>query len=152
VSGRKAIEKNKDLAFDVYRQMGGNTEGTLRELKKRGLSLTKKTFNDWRKKFRFDERLKEADLERQRAEDSQLSFEEKMMLKLLAQIEKYERYFDSKSGIDNQAVYAYTNLLKTVIELSRKMKPKKQKKDLAEMQREAREILEAEYGIKRKSK
>jgi hypothetical protein len=75
-----------------------------------------------------------------------------MLLSLIAQKEKYEKYFDGlpANNMDNQAQFAYSNIIKTVIELSRKLKPKeKQSKDLAEMKRLAEEILESEYGIKR---
>ncbi|MDA8326200.1 MAG: hypothetical protein M0033_08265 [Nitrospiraceae bacterium] len=76
------------------------------------------------------------------------SFEEMMVQKLVAQIEKYERYFESIDGIDNQAVHAYTNLLKTVIGLARK-ETKEKKFTARQLKEEAESILEAEYGIKR---
>ncbi|MDA8087914.1 MAG: hypothetical protein M0Z75_14595 [Nitrospiraceae bacterium] len=75
-------------------------------------------------------------------------FEKMMVRKLVAQIEKYERYFESIDGIDNQAVHAYTNLLKTVIGLARK-ETKEKKFTARQLKEEAERILEAEYGIKR---
>lgn len=149
MKGKSYIAENRERAFQVYCDEGGNVEATLRRLEKEhGLKLSKPTFYDWMKKYNFDDRRIKVDLEKQKVKDSQISFEEKIMLKLIAQIEKYEAYFENNATIDNQAVYAYTNLLKTIIELSRK-RPQKEAKDPAEMRRLAEEILESEYGIKR---
>ncbi|GER92678.1 hypothetical protein A45J_0396 [hot springs metagenome] len=151
MKGKSYIVENRELAFKVYCEEGGNIESTLRRLEKEhGLKLSKPTFYDWMKKFNFKDRLKNIDAERQKNKDSQISFEEKMMSDLMKQKEKYEKYFDGIAGIDNQAQYAYTNIVKTIIELSRKIKPhQKETKDPAEMKRLAEEILESEYGIKR---
>lgn len=72
-----------------------------------------------------------------------------MVKKLVTQIEKYERYFENIDGIDNPAVNAYSNLLKTVIGLARKQQIKENKSTAREIKEEAERILEAEYGIKR---
>ncbi|MDA8170304.1 MAG: hypothetical protein M0Z48_00545 [Nitrospiraceae bacterium] len=144
----KAIRANIEMAFGVYCLLGGNVSKTLVELAKRGLKLSRPTMDKWIKDYRFAERMQSADAERQRANDSQLSFEQAMMSKLVAQIEKYEMYLESAPGIDNQATYAYTNLLKTVVELSRKVKVKEDKNPEA-LKQAADEILESEYGIKR---
>lgn len=151
MKGKSLIAENRELAFKVYCEEGGNVEVTLRRLEKEHeLKLSKPTFYDWMEKYNFKERLKNIDAERQQTRDSQISFEERMMNDLLKQKEKYERYFDTISGIDNQAQYAYTNIVKTIIELSRKIKPsEKETKDPDEMKRLANEILESEYGIKR---
>ena len=82
------------------------------------------------------------------ARETVSSFEEMMVQKLLAQIKKYERYFDSIDKIDNQAVHAYTNLLKTIIGLSRKQETGR-KISAEAIREEAEKILEAEYGIRR---
>ena len=142
----KAVRENIDLAFDVYCTHGGNESRTLIELERRGFRLQRATLRDWIKKYRFKERRAEVEAERQTAGDSQLSFEQKMLRKLIKQIEKYERYFET-TDIDNQAMYAYTNLLKTVVELSRKVKAKET--DPEEFKKKAEEILESEFGIKR---
>ncbi len=76
--------------------------------------------------------------------------EEALVQKLVTQIEKYERYLErlGDGKADNQAVYAYTNLLKTIIGLSRKREADR-KISAAAIKEEAEKILEAEYGIKR---
>ena len=145
----KAVKANIEMAYGIYCMMGGNVSRTLTELEKRGLKLSRPTMDRWIKEYRFAERMEKADAERQKADDSQLTFEQAMMKKLVAQIEKYEVYLEGAPGIDNQATYAYTNLLKTVVELSRKVKPAKTEKDAAKLKKEANAILESEYGISR---
>jgi hypothetical protein len=145
----KAVRENIDLAFDVYCAMGGIVEKALVELERRGLRLAKSTFYDWMEKYDFERRRVQLEMERQEIRDSQLSFEESMLRDLLKQKKKYEQYFEGIQGVDNQASFAYANIIKTVIELSRKIKPRGEEKDPEELRRMADEILEMEYGIKR---
>lgn len=77
-----------------------------------------------------------------------LTIEERMIRDLLRQKRRYEKYFKTlKEHVDNQAQTAYTNIIKTIVELSRKAG--KEARDPEEMKRIADEILETEYGIKR---
>ena len=151
--GATKIHEYHDLCFKVFCQFGGkNREAMIRELKKQGCEITRPTLEAWIKELNMEERLKQADGEKQKVSDSQISFEEKMLLALIQQKEKYEKYFESLpiNSMDNQAQFAYANIIKTIIDLSRKLKPKeKETKDPAEMKRLAEEILESEYGIKR---
>ncbi len=137
----KDTPENVELAFEIFRAHGGNKGRTIASLAGRGLRISRPTLDRWAKQNSFQERLV--------AGDSRFSFEERMMLKLVAQIENYEKYFAAKTEMDNQAVHAYTNLLKTVIELSRKLKLRDKKSTNEELKAEAEKILEAEYGIKR---
>lgn len=76
--------------------------------------------------------------------------EQEMLSALVSQKEKYEKYLGEKQGedIDHKAEHAYTHIIKTIIELSRKLEQPKED-DPEEMKRIAEEILESEYGIKR---
>jgi len=132
LKGKSVFAESRELAFTCYRKCGGNVEATLRELEKgsapegllprrEGLKLSKPTLYEWIEKFNFKDRLKNADAERQKIDDTRASFETKMFQKLIKQLEKYETYFDANPDLDNQATYAYTNLLKVVVELSRKI-------------------------------
>ncbi|MDA8155578.1 MAG: hypothetical protein M0Z52_03860 [Actinomycetota bacterium] len=146
----KAIRQNIEMAYGVYCLLGGNVAKTQKELEKRGLKLSRPSLDKWIKDYRFEERMKQADAERQEAEDCQLSLEQKMMKKLLRQIERYEEYLDSLpiNQMDHQATYALTNLYKTVVELSRKAKGVDAKSP-ATLRKKADEIMRAEYGIER---
>lgn len=77
------------------------------------------------------------------------SIEEKMLKALIKQKGKYERYLKTQTleGIDHKAEHAYTHIIKTIIELSRKSTITEEKSP-EEMRQAAAEILESEYGIK----
>lgn len=131
------------MAFNVYCEKNGNMSQTLIELERRGLPVCRKTLTRWAAENRFKDGLKPESGRQQK----DIPFDQQMISKLVAQIDKYERYFESIESIDNRAVYAYTNLLKTIVELGRKAKPRG--KDPEGLRKKADEILEAEYGIKR---
>lgn len=76
-----------------------------------------------------------------------LTIEERMIRDLLRQKRRYERYFKTLQGVDNQAQTAYTNIIKVVVGLSKKTR--EEAVDPEEMRRIAEEIMETEYGIKR---
>ncbi len=121
MKGKSFIAENRELAFRKYCECGGNVEMTLRELKKADLKLSKKTFYEWMKKFNFEERRSKVDIEKQKVNDSQISFEENMLSDLLKQKAKYETYFEGITGIDNQAQFAYASIVKTVIDIRAKL-------------------------------
>lgn len=150
--GKSVFIESRELAFQTYRECGGNKELTLRELEKKGLKLSKPTLYEWIEKFNFDGRLVKADAENQRTADLQESFEKKMMLKLVGQLEKYEKYFEENTDIDNQATYAYTNLLKVIVEISRRLPakeglPEGQVKKTGLTEETLAKIKEELYGI-----
>jgi transposase len=145
------MAETREDAYLAWRSCGQNVEMTIRELAKKGYTLTKPTIYDWMEKFDWKDRAARAEAEEHKGKDMQLSFEEKMISALVAQKEKYEEYFAGlgRGQHDNQASFAYTNIVKTIIELSRKIKPPEEKRDPAELKRISEEILESEYGIKR---
>jgi hypothetical protein len=77
------------------------------------------------------------------------SIEEQAIKALLRRKGEYERYFDSlrdkDEKMDNQAQNAYTSIIKTLVELSRKAAPPKRSAE--EIQRAAEEVLRNDYGI-----
>ena len=122
MKGKSASLEARESAFQAYRECGGNVEATLRRLREIGYSLSKPTLYDWIRKFNFKERLARADLKAQEARDAALTTEEQLLSSLIQQKEKYEAYFDGLGrAVDNQAQYAYTNLVKTIIDIKAKM-------------------------------
>ncbi|MBI5075621.1 MAG: hypothetical protein HZB62_10720 [Nitrospirae bacterium] len=117
MKGKSLIAENRELAFRIYCRCGGNVEMTLREMAKEGLTLSKPTFYDWMEKFNFEERRTKVDAETQKAKDSQLSFDDKMLGALLKQKEKYETYFETLTIPDHQAQYAYAGIIKTIFDI-----------------------------------
>ena len=152
MKGKSFIAENREIAFKRYCENGGNIEGTIRVLKKDGLNLSKPTFYDWLKKYNFEERRLKVDMERQKARDSQISFEAKMLNDLVRQKEKYEAYFEQNPVLDNQATYAYTGIIKTIIDVKKKLAVsdvmKKAETDKAMTKEELLKMLKEDvYGL-----
>lgn len=120
--GKSADLELRELAFQIYRECGGNKELTIRKLEEEGYTISKPTLYDWIKKFNFDERMTNADLKVQAAKDAGLSNEELILIDLNKQKGKYERYFERLGvRIDNQAQYAYNNLVITILNIKSKI-------------------------------
>jgi hypothetical protein len=77
------------------------------------------------------------------------SIEEQAIKALLKRKREYERYFDSlrkkNEKMDSPAQNAYTTIIKTLVELSRKKA--EEAKSSGETERTLEEVLRDEYGI-----
>lgn len=119
--GATKIPEYHDLCFKVFFRFGGrNKAAILRELKKQGCEITRPTLDAWIKELNMEERLKKADAEKRNHEDSQLTIEEKTVKALQKRKEHYEIYLDTIPGVDTQAEYAYTGLIKTIFDIKSK--------------------------------
>lgn len=121
--GKSADLELRELAFQLYYESGGNKELTLRKLQEKGYSISKPTLYDWIEKYNFDERMARLDHKAKTAKDAAaLSIEDQLLTELLKQKEKYEAYFESLGHkVDNQAVYAYSHLLNTILDIKTKI-------------------------------
>jgi hypothetical protein len=141
--------QNKETAFGIYREHGGrNIPLIIRHLgEEHGIRVSEHTLYEWMKDGDWKERLKRAEEERDKfCESELLDFDEKMLKKILRQIERYERHLDTNAPVDNQAAYAYTNMIRTAMELSGKIRHEKEVRTEAH-ERTLEEVLEHEYGI-----
>jgi hypothetical protein len=141
--------ENKEAAFGVYMEHGGrNIPLMIRHLgEEHGIKVSEHTLYDWMKEGDWKARLKRAEDERKEfLEGELLDFDQKMLKKILRQIERYERHLDTDSRVDNQAAYAYTNMIRTAMELAGKIKPER-KRSPEEIRRAAEEVLRNDYGI-----
>lgn len=126
---RSYMAETREEAYRAWRQCGQNVEMCLRELAKQGTTLTKPTIYEWMEKFGWKERAARAEAEEKKSAGvGELSFDEQMLQALISQREKYEQYFATlTTQPDNQATYAYTNLIKTISDIRDKvMKAKSQ--------------------------
>jgi hypothetical protein len=87
--------------------------------------------------------------------EKKLSLAKEALEALRKRKQEYEAYFEQRvptedKGMDNQALNAYTSLVKTLVELARKVGGPEEDLDPREMRRVAEEIFEREYGIERK--
>ncbi|MEN6375338.1 MAG: hypothetical protein ABFD75_11250 [Smithella sp.] len=123
MAGKSYITETRELAFRVWREQGQNIEQTIKVMKRdHGIPITKPTIYSWIEKFNWKERATRAEVEEQRVADAVVSDEGKILSDLGKQKEKYERFFETlgDAGIDNQAIYAYTNLVKTIADIKSK--------------------------------
>lgn len=112
-----------EAAYRAWRACGQNIEATVRELRKGGYLITKPTLIDWREKFTWQTRAARAEAEEQSATDAKISHREKALVSLRKRMKSYDDYLDglpAGCAPDNQALFAYTNLVKTIGELEMK--------------------------------
>jgi hypothetical protein len=114
--------ENREIAFGVYFLFGGKNIPRIIERLERahGLKVSAQTLYEWKREGGWDERIGRDNALRE--DTGLLTFDEKMMRRIFSLIEKYERFFETNASVDNQAAYAYTNLLRAAIELSKRMK------------------------------
>ncbi|HRR41015.1 MAG TPA: hypothetical protein P5244_07255 [Syntrophales bacterium] len=118
--GKSYMADNRELTYRTWRECGQNIELTIKTLKDReGLPITKPTIYSWIEKYNWKERAARAEVEEQKVNDVIVSDAGKILADLEKQKAKYERFFDSLGdlSIDNQAMYAYTSLVKTIVEI-----------------------------------
>jgi len=124
MSGKSYMAENRELAYSTWCECGQNIELTIRTLKdKHGLPVSKPTIYDWIEKFNWKERSARAESEKQRIRDAAcISTEDRFIADLERHKRMYERFFDSlgEGSIDNQAMYAYNNLVKTIVDIKAK--------------------------------
>ncbi len=122
--GKSYMAENREVSYRIWCECGQNVELTIRTLKERiGLSLTKPTIYDWIEKFNWKDRAARKDEEAQRVQNAAAVTDEgRMIADLEKQKKKYDRFFETlgDAGIDNQAMYAYNNLVKTIIDIKAK--------------------------------
>lgn len=117
----------REEAYRVWRECGQNYELTARELKKRGYLITRPTLYDWAEKYSWKERATRAETEEQKVKDTEnIDKNAQLIADLEKQKAKYEKFFDGlgEVGIDTQATYAYTSLVKTIADIRKKASEK----------------------------
>ena len=113
----------KDTAFKTWRKCGQNIEETLRELRKLGyMGISRPTLYAWKVEYQWEDRAARADAEERKVKDADLTPDDRAVLDLIRQKEKYEAYFATlqENQIDHQATYAYTSLVKTIKDIQSK--------------------------------
>ncbi len=94
-------------------------EAARKALKEKGLEVSRPTLYDWEGKYDWKNRKSEIDLRRQETEGQ--TQDENLLAGLLSQKKKFEGHFDSLGiEIDPQVTYAYTNIVKSIIDIRAK--------------------------------
>lgn len=114
--------ETREDAYKTWRECGQNVEQTIRTLKKKGYLITKPTLYDWIEKYGWKERAARAEAEEQKAKDAVISHDTKVIADLEKVKGRYDRYFETlgENAIDNQAMFAYTGIIKSIEEIKTK--------------------------------
>ena len=119
--GKSLIAENLELAYKTWRECGQSPEATVKKLTELGFSLSRQTIYDWMEKYNWKERATRAEMMEQKITTSTDNLQSKFLHDLIVQKERYDGYFETIAPqIDNQAIYAYTNLVKVIAEIDRK--------------------------------
>jgi hypothetical protein len=113
-----APAKSREFAYTTWRQCGQNITETARVLKRdHNYDISRQSLHAWKDKYDWERRAAQAETEeKSRTEETS---DESLLTVLLKQKKKYEEYFESLSlgTVDNQAIYAYNNILKTLLDI-----------------------------------
>lgn len=110
----------KQIAYDAWRLCGQNLVETARALKRdHSFKVTRQTLASWRDEYDWEGRAARAEAEENRLAEAADISDAAIMNALLKQKKNYEDYFSTLPAgrIDNQAVYAYSNLLKKIVDI-----------------------------------
>ena len=110
----------KQIAYDTWRRCGHNLVDTVRVLKsENNFTVTRQTLASWRDEYDWEARAARAEAEEKSLSESTDISDNALLNSLLKQKANYERYFETLPAgrIDNQAVYAYSNLLKKIVDI-----------------------------------
>jgi hypothetical protein len=122
VSGRPYGPEIKEMVYRVWRDCAQNAIETTRELKKKGFALNKATVLRWRLRGNWAERAERDAAEEKIRKEAITDNPARLIADLEAQKSRYDRFFDSlgEDGVDVQATYAYTTLVKTIADVRKK--------------------------------
>lgn len=112
-----------EAAYQAWRKCGQNVEMTLRDLARQGYRISKPTVYDWKEKYGWEDRAARAEAEERKAADAVAGAEGRAIASLEKVQGRYEKYFETlgEAKVDNQAMFAYTGVVKSITEIKAKM-------------------------------
>jgi len=122
MANRSYQSETREDAYRTWRGCGQNIEQTLSALKRKGYSISKPTLYDWIEKYGWKERAARAEAEERKATDLSTNAESRALASLEKVQLRYETYFETlgEGKVDNQAMYAYTGIVKSITEIKAK--------------------------------
>jgi len=110
--------ETRELAYQTWRECGQNLSETHRKMNgELGYVISRQTLHEWKTRYDWEGRAARAEAEEKHLAEA--TSDEALLVVLLKQKKKYEEYFDSLElgKIDNQAVYGYNSILKTIVDI-----------------------------------
>lgn len=114
--------ETREDAYKTWRECGQNFAETKRALDKKGYFISVPTLTDWAAKYEWKERSARAEAEAQEMKAALTNRESKAILDLEKIKTRYEKYFETlgEAKIDNQAMFAYTGIIKSIEDVKAK--------------------------------
>jgi hypothetical protein len=110
--------ETKELAYATWKACGQNLSEAHRKLNgDLGYVISRQSLHEWKTRYDWEGRAARSEAEEKHLKDA--TSDEALLAVLLKQKKKYEAYFDAQpvGTVDNQAVYGYNSILKTVVNI-----------------------------------
>ena len=109
----------REEAHRTWLSSGKNMRKTVRELERKGLPVSRRTVTNWMDRYGWKDCAPAAEKEPKEIPANDTA---RLIADLERQKARYDSFFESlgDTGIDNQATYAYTTLVKTIAEVRKK--------------------------------
>lgn len=123
--GQAPVE-TRELAYSVWCECGQNLSECHRKMNgEHGYVISRQSLHEWKTKYDWEGRAARVEAEKMMMADA--TSNDAILAPLLKQKTKYEEYFDSLEvgKVDNQAVYGYNSILKTILDIKQKMEDRK---------------------------
>lgn len=121
-----APAETREFAYTVWCECGQNLSECHRKMNgEHGYVISRQALHEWKEKYSWEARAARTEAEKIMMADA--TSDDAILAPLLKQKEKYESYFDSMAvgKVDNQAVYGYNAILKTILDIRQKIEDRK---------------------------
>ena len=118
--------ETREFAYTVWRECGQNLSECHRKMNgENGYVISRQSLHDWKTKYDWEGRAARLEAEKMMMADA--TSDDAILAPLVKQKNKYENYFDGLpiGTVDNQAVYGYNAILKTILEIKQKIEDRK---------------------------
>lgn len=121
-----APAETREFAYAVWCECGQNLSECHRKMNgEHGYVISRQSLHEWKEKYDWEARAARTEAEKIMMADA--TSDDAILAPLLKQKEKYEAYFDGMEvgKIDNQAIYGYNAILKTILDIRQKIEDRK---------------------------
>ena len=121
-----APSETREFAYNVWCGCGQNLSECHRKMNgEHGYVISRQSLHEWKTKYDWEARAARTDAEKSMMANA--TSDDAILAPLLKQKEKYETYFDNLEvgKVDNQAVYGYNAILKTILDIRQKIEDRK---------------------------
>lgn len=118
--------ETREAAYAIWVESGQNLSECHRKMNgELDYVVSRQSLHAWKEKYNWEARAARAEAEEKNRKNA--TSNEALLVPLLKQKEKYEDYFDGLEvgKVDNQAVYGYNSILKTILDIKQKIEDRK---------------------------